>query len=122
MITPILESAIAGQISKYLDLKRDAGVLTWDRQNAGSIPRKRNLRLCRPGTADFIVLQGYRVITIDPREEDYLYCRVIYLEVKTPVGIQSDDQKKFQADVEAQGAEYYIVRSLEEVVEIVEGK
>lgn len=118
------ESDLMRQIYDYLRLEMKMGRLTWDRQNSGNIlalygDKKRRIRLCREGTADLIVKKGYRVITIDPREEDFLYCRVIYLEVKGPDGEQTNEQKQFQREEEAQGAEYYVVRSLEEVMEIV---
>ena len=38
----------------------------------------------------------------------------IYIEVKTPTGTQSKDQKEFQQQVESLGQKYFVVRSLEE--------
>lgn len=40
--------------------------------------------------------------------------RIIFFEVKTATGKQSDNQKKFQRKVELLGFEYYVVRSLED--------
>ena len=37
-----------------------------------------------------------------------------FIEVKTPIGVQSPKQKKFQKHVEGMGFAYKIVRSLEE--------
>lgn len=42
-----------------------------------------------------------------------------FLEVKTPKGKQSPRQERFQAKVEAQGFTYAIVRSLGDVVDIL---
>lgn len=39
---------------------------------------------------------------------------VIFCELKTPTGKQSENQKKFQSKVEALGYKYLIVRSLED--------
>ena len=39
--------------------------------------------------------------------------RTVWLEVKTPTGTQSDDQVKFQADIEAAGGEYVLAYSIE---------
>jgi len=45
--------------------------------------------------------------------------RAIALEVKSSIGKISPAQKEWQAKFEKLGGEYYIVRSVEEVVEIV---
>jgi len=40
---------------------------------------------------------------------------VIYLEVKSPTGRQSKDQKLFQSRIEEAGGFYFVVRSIEDV-------
>lgn len=40
------------------------------------------------------------------------------LEVKTPKGKQSPEQKEFQAMVESHGGHYHVVRSVDDVVAI----
>ena len=45
--------------------------------------------------------------------------QVMFIEVKTETGRQSDKQKEFQQIVENQGFKYYLVRSLKEFKEIV---
>lgn len=42
--------------------------------------------------------------------------RVIFVEMKTETGRQSDKQKDFESMVSALGFEYYICRSLEEFI------
>jgi hypothetical protein len=46
----------------------------------------------------------------------------LFIEVKTPKGIQSENQKKFQKDVENLGFEYFIVRTLDEFKELILSK
>lgn len=41
-----------------------------------------------------------------------------YLEVKRCNGIQSKSQKAFEAEMESRGVKYFIVRSVEDVIEI----
>lgn len=42
------------------------------------------------------------------------------LEIKSPTGVQSDDQKEFQKYItEKGGAEYHVVRSLDQAIEVV---
>jgi len=45
--------------------------------------------------------------------------RVLFLEIKRPGGRQSDYQKQFQANIEGQGGEYYLIKSLEDLVKII---
>jgi len=45
--------------------------------------------------------------------------RVLFLEIKRLGGKQSDYQKQFQADIEGQGGEYYIVKCLEDLIKII---
>ncbi len=47
------------------------------------------------------------------------YKKVLFVEVKTPTGKQSDKQKRFQRAVTNLGFNYYIVRSLEEFQTII---
>ena len=44
--------------------------------------------------------------------------RVLFLEIKAPGGKLSDDQKDFQANIENVGGKYYVIHSLEEIMEI----
>ena len=44
---------------------------------------------------------------------------VYFIEVKTQKGKQSDRQKRFQTKVERQGFDYYIVRSVQDVLSIL---
>ena len=45
--------------------------------------------------------------------------RVLFLEIKRPKGKQSEHQKNFQAEIEGQGGEYYVVKSLEDLIKII---
>lgn len=48
--------------------------------------------------------------------------RVIFLEVKNEKGRQSDMQKKFEEKVNSLGFDYHIVRSVEDVKVVLDGK
>ena len=45
--------------------------------------------------------------------------RIIYMEVKTAKGVQSDAQKYFQERVTALGHQYHIVRSVEDAMQVL---
>ena len=42
--------------------------------------------------------------------------RLVFVEVKTNTGYQSDDQKKFADKIHSLGYEYWVVRSLEDFI------
>ena len=48
--------------------------------------------------------------------------RVLFLEIKRPKGNQSEYQRQFQIFIESHGGEYYVVRSLEDLMKIIEGR
>lgn len=72
--------------------------------------------LCAPGTADILALPKETRGVDDHGSWCSLTAIVpIWLEVKTDKGKQSEIQKSFQAQVEAEGHRYAIVRSIEDV-------
>ena len=100
------ESKIQYDICQYLQSK---GIFAFSVPNelAGKDPRRMRHFVAmglRSGVSDLIVL---------------LPNRIIFLEVKTDKGRQSDNQKRFQKKVESLGFEYYVVRSVDEVEKIV---
>jgi len=74
-----------------------------DSSNAAEQQRKVNTGLLA-GVSDLIVLKDGKVL---------------FIEIKTSTGRQSDKQKEFQERVEAQGFNYYLVRSLEDFKKII---
>jgi len=45
--------------------------------------------------------------------------RILFLEVKSRIGKQSDDQKEFERNINFHGFNYHVVRSVEEVRAII---
>jgi hypothetical protein len=105
------EAELKQGVQDYLQYKQNQGVLYFDRLNSGEAiietgDSRRRIMLCRPGTADmFLILKG----------------SLIFLELKTETGKQSPEQKEFEAQVTWHGAEYYVIRSLDELIKLVEG-
>jgi len=113
------EAELKLAVSQYLEYKTNLGELYADRLNSGAIYEKRGdrvygVKLCREGTADFVVLKGDIDTMLRPR------CRIIFLELKGEKGKQSPEQAEFQKLVEAQGASYFIIRSIEELQGVLE--
>lgn len=103
-------------VSEYLQYKTNLGELYADRLNSGEVivvvgQSRRRVKLCREGTADFFVLKTFRCGLEIPR--------IIFLELKSEKGKQRPEQAAFQKLVKAQGAEYYIIRSIEELEKVL---
>ena len=119
-------------VSQYLEYGTNQGKWYADRLNSGSVLVKRGdktyrVELCREGTADFMViaLKTFQFSHFIRSGEDaettawFPYCRIIFLELKGDKGKQRPEQGGFQKLVEAQGAEYYIIKSVDEVMEVL---
>lgn len=108
------EAELKYAVSEYLQYKMNAGELYFDRLNSGSLLAKRGekvykVELCREGTADFFVLTMFQSGSRIPR--------IIFLELKSEKGKTSPAQNDFKVLVESQGAQYFVIRSIEELEE-----
>ena len=45
--------------------------------------------------------------------------RVLFLEIKRPGGKLTEHQQQFQADINGQGGEYYVIKSLDDLIKII---
>lgn len=96
------EGDISGEIGEFLDLLMRAGRLWHTRLNSGRV-RSANggwVHLCRAGTPDRMVID---------------HGKVLFFEVKKPGEVATVDQLEQHALLRAQGAEVYVVRSVQEV-------
>ena len=50
----------------------------------------------------------------------YYFGKAIHIELKTETGKQRKDQKEWESLMKNQGFDYYIIRSLEEFIELIE--
>lgn len=100
------ESKIQYDICQYLQ-KQGIYFFSCPNELAGKDPKRMRHFVAmglRSGVSDLILL---------------LPGRVIFMEVKTSTGRQSDNQKKFEKKVTELGFEYFLVRSVDEVREIL---
>lgn len=90
------------QIQKNcLDWLKIMGFMSWRQNNGGRWMGDRYIPTAgRKGVADIIILHNKTSI---------------WLEIKSETGRQSEDQIKFQQDVEKSGNVYLLVRSLKEL-------
>ena len=73
--------------------------------------------LCIKGWFTYYNLQGLGAYRGIPDLIAVKSGRVLFIELKTARGRQSDHQKKFQADLEAAGGEYILCRGAEDLQE-----
>ena len=114
VIKSTTESDIKKLIEDRLTIARSQGKLLYFRLNAGMTVLedkgvRRVIKGQPTGTSDFLVL-------IPTRYPTQGLFRVVFIEAKRPHGgKQSDAQKAFQKEVESIGAEYFIVKSYEDL-------
>ena len=113
----MLERDLKLAVEDYLTYLMNQGKLYFDRLNSGSLITKRGqstyrVNLCREGTADFYVIRKVNVGGAD-------FLKLIFLELKGAKGKQRPEQGAFQKLVEAQGASYFLIRSIEELGAVI---
>lgn len=119
MTEKLTEAQLKASVDQYLQYGMNMGLWYSDRLNSGSyyVPsdgnhRGRLIRGCRNGTADYMVLQRRTNGTVS-------YCQVIFLELKGHKTPTRKEQKEFANCMAELGAEYHIIRSLEELEQIL---
>ena len=108
-------------VSEYLEYGTNQGKFYADRLNSGEVivmagQNRRRVKLCREGTADFMVIRARRYFRNMPL---VITPQVIFLELKGDKGKTSPEQRAFQKLIEAYGAEYHLIHSVEELKEIL---
>lgn len=107
------ESEIQSSIIDYLQLLEKQGKLFLHRVNNMGVydPKRKAYRVfpkgAKKGFPDIIIIKNGLFIG---------------LEVKTGQGKQSNNQKEVEKELKKHGADYYVVRSLDDVIEIVGGR
>ena len=96
-------------VAEYLQYLTNQGKFYADRLNSGEVievrgKTRRRIKLCREGTADFFVL---------------IHGQLIFFECKGEKGKQSPAQKAFEIMIKAHRASYYIIRSMEQLEQIM---
>ncbi len=106
----IKESEIQSQIIDYLMILENKGELFFQRVNNTAIydPKGKRFRSLAKGTK-----KGFPDILVLCKG------RTIGMEVKKPKTYQSKEQKEVEKSFKEFGHEYYVVRSLEDVIKIL---
>lgn len=116
------EAELKRAIEDYLQIGQNQGKWFYLRLNSGDFIMtdeggsfRRRIKGCPKGTADLLV------ITNNGRYDapNKYYAIPIFLELKGEKGRQTKEQGEFQDMVEAQGCGYHIIRSVDEVMEIL---
>ena len=120
-INKMKESYVIRVVKDYLQIQRNQKKLVYIRNNSGAMPiidgenKRRYIKFGDKGSPDFLIwMPG---IINNPDFPAIL--RAIAIECKSDIGRQSEDQIEWQKDFEAIGGEYYIVKSIEDLVKII---
>ena len=129
---PLSEADLQRSVADFLQYQQNLGKLWFTRLNSGRAFVKKGdkyyaIQLCEIGTADFMVLVGKTFQfshTIRPTEDAettawFPYCKIMFFELKSSKGRTSKAQDEFAELVRKQGAEYFVVKSLEELEDIL---
>jgi len=113
------ESDILRGCQELLDYLRNQGKLFYCRMNSGmalmgSGKKKYAVKLSPEGTADLLIIRWWYPQGAPNKGETI----VTWIETKDEKGVQSEAQKLFEQEVKEQGCQYYIVRSLDEMIAI----
>lgn len=106
------EADLKTSVIDYLQYKMNMRQLWFTRLNSGTFilesegQFRRRITGCPKGTADILVITAGRVI---------------FFELKTETGRMSNAQASFKLAVEEQKAEYYVIRSVNEAIGVIEG-
>jgi len=118
----LTEAQIKKEVEDYLKDMMNLGRLYYERMNVGVFGRHHNIQGAKKGTADYLVIQAGQVHLEYMKEQHgpgIPVSFVTWLECKTAIGKQNKDQLEFQKRVEKLHCRYFIVRSVEELQEVL---
>lgn len=122
------EAQIKQAVEEYLAYALNQGKLFYLRLNSGEayMPagngRFYKIQLCPKGTADYFVVQAGQVHLEYLGEQQgptASVAFVTFIELKKKKGKQSPEQKEFEAMVTGLNCRYAVVRSVEELMEVL---
>ena len=111
MTIELTEAQVKHDCEQYLKALMGYGKLWYCRLNAGTFGRHHNIQGVAKGTADLLVIQGGQVVPV---------ALVTFVEFKSTTGNQRPEQIEFEAQITGFNCRYVIVRSLEELQQVVE--
>jgi hypothetical protein len=98
------ESNLKNQVIDYLQILENGGYCYYERINSGELlvlnkdGTKRLVKLARDGTSDAMCV---------------IYGRIIFIELKSYSGKQTQNQKEFQKKVESVGGIYWLINDFD---------
>ena len=104
------EGQVVCAVCQYLDMQERLGNGVWWKVRNMSYQGKAG------GGGFFRALKGYCEKTGLPDIEGLFKGRYVAFEVKAPKGAQTQNQKDLQKLIIAHGGEYYVVKSVDDVV------
>lgn len=119
------EAAVKKAVADRLEIGQAQGHWLYLRLNSGELiaaagETRRRIKLCPPGTADFVVFQGaFAQATRGIESTAIPICLVTFIECKSSKGKQSPEQRAFEILAHMFNCRYFIVRDADELAEIL---
>jgi len=124
----VSESEVKYAVNEYLETIKAMGKLWFCRLNAGDFIEerggsRRRIKGAGKGTADFIVIQGGEVQMFHAIQKSihaiHPISFVTFIECKSSIGKESPEQKEFEELVTKLNCRYAIVRSVDDVIGVL---
>ena len=132
MSTSILvsEANVKKSIEEYLMYKQNLGQLMFLRLNSGELiamagKTRRRIKLCPPGTYDFVIFQAVKYELFHDGQAFGLCksrsaCRVTFVETKSSKGKTSKAQDEFAEEARKVNCRCFTIRDADQLEEILE--
>ena len=117
-VIKVRERDVLKAIKDILDYMANQGRLMYIRIQAGGYPTADGsfIKMAKAGAPDILV---FKKASEGNGNKRLYYMRTIALEAKATRGHQSEEQKEWQQKFEELGGEYYVIRSVDEVLRIL---
>ena len=125
-VIELSEAQVKRGVTDYLEIMQAQGRLVYFRLNAGDFIEvrgntRRRIKGAPKGTADLIVIQGGEVqmVHYNQIEKTHPVTFVTFIECKSSKGKTSKEQDEFAEQVKKLHCRYQIVRSVDDLMEVL---
>ena len=125
----VSEAEVKLAVQQYLQYRQNQGELVFLRLQSGEIievrgKTRRRVKLCPPGTYDFVVFQPTNYTLYHQAEavrgcEPVKACRVTFLEIKSSEGKTTEAQDRFAEEAKKMNCRCFTIRDADQIEEIL---
>jgi len=125
----VSEADVKKGVEDYLTIQQNLGNLMYLRLNSGELialagETRRRIKLCSPGTYDFVIFQPtnhtlYYQTALVGGCEPVKACRVTFIETKSSKGKTTEAQDRFAEEARKMNCRCFVVRDADQLKEIL---